>query len=416
MKNKRRKINSLLDLDFYKLTMGQFAFEYFMDIPVVYGFTNRTKTIKLTKVIKEADLRREIEHISNLRFTEDEIEYLRNVRVDARGAKLRLFKPRFLDFLKNLKLGGVTIVNNGESYQIEIRGAWPEVILWETLILSTVNELYYDAVLKENFRVARRGIAEGKRRLAEKIKTLKANPDIRFSDFGTRRRFAGWWQEYVVRELLREVPNQITGTSNVCLAKKLGIQPIGTMAHEVFMVFSGIFHEDDDDIRESHNKVLKYWLGYGGRALSIALTDTYGTDFFFRDMTKAQAGFWNGLRQDSGDPIEFGEKAIAFYENYRIDPKEKVLVFSDGLDVDTIVKIADHFRGRINVTFGWGTNLSNDLGFETLSLVVKAIESCGHGTVKLSDNLAKAIGKPEDVERFKRIFGHDVEFSEECRY
>ena len=159
----------------------------------------------------------------------------------------------------------------------------------------------------------------------------------------------------------------------------------------------------------------EWWQEYGW-GLSIALTDTYGTDFFFRDMTAAQARAWKGLRQDSGDPMAFGEKAIAFYERYGMDPREKLIVFSDGLDLGTIVKLADHFAGRIRVSFGWGTNLTNDVGFEALSLVIKVVEAQGHRTVKLSDNLAKATGDAYDIERFKRLFGHTVTTFEECRY
>jgi nicotinate phosphoribosyltransferase len=174
--------------------------------------------------------------------------------------------------------------------------------------------------------------------------------------------------------------------------------------------------QSDDTIRASHNRVLREWWEEYGVGLSIALTDNYGTDFFFRDMTAEQARVWKGLRQDSGDPMAFGEKAIAFYERHGIDPREKLIVFSDGLDLGTIVKLADHFAGRIRVSFGWGTNLTNDVGFEALSLVIKVIEAHGHPTVKLSDNLAKATGEAPDIEHFKRIFGHTVTTFEECRY
>ena len=191
---------------------------------------------------------------------------------------------------------------------------------------------------------------------------------------------------------------------------------MGTNAHEEDMAMSGIMHGSDDEIRNSHQKVLQEWWEEYGWALSIALTDTYGTDFFFRDMTYEQARDWKGLRQDSGDPFKFGDKAIAFYQQHGIDPREKLLVFSDGLDVDTIIRLADYFAGRIKVTFGWGTNLTNDLGFPAISIIIKLLESNGYGTVKLSDNLAKAMGKPEDIERFKRIFGYTGTTYEKVRY
>ena len=182
------------------------------------------------------------------------------------------------------------------------------------------------------------------------------------------------------------------------------------------MAYSGIFHGSDEDIRSSHQKVIQDWWNEYGVGLSIALTDTYGTDFFFQDMTPEQAVQWKGLRQDSGDPFVFTDKALAFYQRCGVDYLKKFIVFSDGLDVGTIIKLADYCKGKVKATFGWGTNLTNDLGFPALSLIVKLIESNGHGTVKLSDNLAKALGKPEDVERFKKIFGYTGTEYKEVKY
>ena len=182
------------------------------------------------------------------------------------------------------------------------------------------------------------------------------------------------------------------------------------------MIFSGIFHGSDEEIRASHQKVLDIWWQEYGEPLSIALTDTYGSDFFFRDFTEEQAQNWRGLRQDSGDSIMFGEKAIAFYNRLGIDPREKLIVFSDGLDIRKIVEIAERFTGRIKVAFGWGTNLTNDLGLKPLSLIVKAIEANGYRTVKLSDNLAKAMGDKEDIDRFIKIFEYSNTFSEALVY
>jgi nicotinate phosphoribosyltransferase len=250
----------------------------------------------------------------------------------------------------------------------------------------------------------------------DKVDILRAHPHIKFSDFGTRRRFSRDWQRYIVWMASEYLPEQFLGTSNVSLAQELNCRPIGTMAHELFMIISRLNGDTDDDIRASHNRVLQeWWLEYG-RSLSIALTDTFGSEFFFRDMTPEQAQAWKGLRQDSGDPIDFGERAFDFYERQDIDQRRKLIVFSDGLDVGKIVNLAEYFLGRFTTPFGWGTNLTNDCDFKALSLVVKAVEANGLGTVKLSDNLAKATGKPEDIERFKRIFGYTGESFEECRY
>lgn len=406
-------IQSLLDLDFYKLTMAQVAWKYFPNAPVKYSFTNRTKQVLLADFIEEADLRIELEQIQNLKFTAEEIAYLRESEFIPKG----MFSEKFLESLENLRLADFHLSRDGGNFQIEVSGKWPEAILWETLILSAVNELYYRGLFsKEGKSRTIAWMTKGQERLNGKIRILKLRPGIKITDFGARRRFSRTWQEVVVENLAKKIPDQFLGTSNVFLAKRFGLRPIGTFAHEMYMVLSGIFHQSDKAIRASHNKVLQVWWREYGEPLSIALTDTYGTDFFFRDFKPEQARAWKGLRQDSGDPFEFGEKAIFFYEKLRINPKTKIIVFSDGLDLDRIIQLYDRFSGRIQIAFGWGTNLTNDVGAKALSLVVKVSESCGHGTVKFSDNLAKAMGSPKDIERFKKIFGYKENYQEECRY
>ncbi len=404
-------IQSLLDLDFYKLTMAQIAWKYYSATPVKYSFKNRTQGVNLGDAIKEDHLRGELEHVSGLRFKDEELQYLENLKFGDKP----IFDKRFLRYLKHLKLEGVAVQKNSEGYSIDVTGSWPKTILWETLILSIVNELYYRNQLRDAMDIEE-AEEEGLYRLRQKILTLEKNPDIAITDFGTRRRFSHEWQEFVLEHLKLILPRQLTGTSNVFFAKKFGIKPIGTFAHEMYMIFSGIYSRSDEEIRASHNKVLECWFREYGEALSIALTDTYGTDFFFKDFTKDQAEKWRGLRHDSGDPIAFGEKAITFYQSHSIDPKRKLIVFSDGLDIETIVKLHNHFKGRIQTGFGWGTNLTNDLGFKPLSLVVKAVEADGHGLVKLSDNIAKAVGKPEDIKRFKKIFDYTNILNESCKY
>jgi len=406
-------IISLLDLDFYKLTMAQVAWRHFPNVCVRYAFKNRTKDVPLAEIISEADLRRELEQVRSLKFRDDELDYLRESKYIPKG----LFKSDFLQQLLDLRLPPVEIRKEGNTYAIEVEGLWHEAIWWETMILAIVNELYYREMMKRQNLDWPSVRSLGQENLMRKISILTHHyPEVRFSDFGTRRRFSREWHEEVLRKLAAHAPNHLLGTSNVHLAYYLDMKPIGTFAHEMYMAFSGIFHENDDDIRNSHNRVLQYWWQEYGESLSIALTDTYGTDFFFRDFTPEQARLWRGLRHDSGDPIKFGKKAIAFYEKLGIDPKTKTLVFSDGLDLSALLCIWWEFRHLINVVFGWGTNLTNDLGFKPLSLVVKATAACGHGTVKLSDNLAKAMGNPKDVERFKKIFGHTIETSTECIY
>lgn len=406
---------SFLDTDHYKLTMGQFAFNRYADVPVKYAFKNRTKGIKLAEVVDERELRQELDRIQDLKPTQKELEYLAGLRNNEKP----LFGEGYLDFIRNIRLPDYNLRIKDGEFQLEFEGPWAKAIYWETPALAAVNELYYRALTK---RMAPEQVEalkeEGARRLEQKIQVLEQNPDARFMEFGTRRRFGYEWQEAVVKELKQRVPKNMIGTSNVYLAMKLGLAPKGTMAHETFMIMSGIMHENDDAIRASHNQVLREWFEEYGEDLSIALTDTYGTEFFFKDMTEEQARQWKGLRQDSGNPAELARSQIKFYETKGINPKTKLFVPSDGLDVETITQLQNQFGGKIKTAAGWGTNLTNDLGLKPLSLVIKAVESNGHGTVKLSDNPAKAIGNPEDVARFMRIFEYDINKYqlEECKY
>jgi nicotinate phosphoribosyltransferase len=260
----------------------------------------------------------------------------------------------------------------------------------------------------------------GIEQLKEKNRILGEHPEVSVSDFGTRRRWSRERHELVVRILAEERPrSQFLGTSNVALAMDLGLPVIGTSAHELPMEVGALYRSTEAPF-VSQNRVLTYWWSEYGRDLSIALTDTLGTPYFLKHLPYEVARDWKGFRQDSGDPIAFGEMVIAFYESLQIDPKKKLIVFSDGLDIHAIIKIANHFRGRIRTTFGWGTNLTNDWGFQTLSLVMKAVSVRKKGkliwTVKLSDNLAKAIGDPAVIAYYKKECGYDETFSQECRF
>ena len=362
------------------------------------------------------ELDRQLDQATKLGFNKTELHYLRGTN----EYQERMFCEEYLQFLEKFKLPqyhlNIDVVDG--DIGLEFPGQWSCDTYWETIALSVVNELYYRSLLKKMTRFERNSVfAQGQLRLAEKIKALKGRADITFSEFGTRRRFSRAWQDYVVRSLAEELPpNQFIGTSNAYLAMKYGVMPIGTKAHEMDMVLAGIADSRGEDISQSVGQSTCDWWEQYGWGLSIALPDTFGTDFFLRSMTPEQAKDWKGLRQDSGDPILFGEKVIAFYKRCDVDPREKLIVFSDGLDLGMIFKIADHFKGRIKTTFGWGTNLTNDLGFPSVSLVVKTVQANGQGLVKLSDNLAKAIGNPKNIERYKSVFGYTGENYEECRY
>lgn len=406
-------IQSLLDVDFYKFTMGQMVFLRYRDVPVTYALTNRTREIRLADVVDEAELRDELDHARSLRFNNSELHYLRGTNEYGD----RMFSEDYLEFLRELTLPEYELEEVDGSFQLRFRGRWSEAIYWETIALSLLNELYYRSLLREMTRFERDLVfAEGKMRLAHKIRVLREHPDIEFVDFGTRRRFSREWQHYIDRTLAEELPRQFVGTSATESALLHGLVPMGTSAHELYMVMSGIMHESDDRIRASHNRVLEDWWNLYGWGLSVAVTDTYGSEFFFKNMTEAQARAWKGLRHDSGDPFEFGERAVRFYEEHGIDPREKLLIFSDGLELDTILALSERFHGRVKLSFGWGTNLTNDMGFDPIAIVVKAVEAAGRRTVKLSDNLAKATGTKEDIARFKRIFGHRHEHVEALRY
>lgn len=390
-------IETLLDLDLYKLTMGQLAFERFPDVKVRYAFNNRSTQFPLAENIDENQLRSEIDHIQTLKLTKEEGRYLKS---------LGLFSDEYIEFLKNFDMSEVTIkITEDDQFEIETEDYWKNAILWETLILSVVNELYY----KSKFQDQARLISYGTERNMAKLSFFSRNPEIPFTDFGTRRRFSTQWQDDVV-SIMKHLPN-FKGTSNVKLAMKYNLEPIGTNAHELYMIATGMWNED---LKSAHNHILDEWYDMYGKDLSIALSDTFGSKYFFEDFGEERARLWKGIRHDSGDPFEFGETLIKYYEDLGIDPKTKMVVFSDGLDMDKIERLFKQFNGRIKLSFGWGTHLTNDMGVETLSIVMKAVEVISVGDVimnnhlvKLSDNLNKAMGPKDQVERFKEVFGYE---------
>jgi len=412
-------INSLLDTDYYKFTMGQYAWKYFPKVKVKYVFKNRTKTVKLGNFIDKDELLGQLDKVRLLRFSLDDLDYLKS---------LGIFSKDYLAFLNTLILPPVYVEIKDEELNIETEGLWPEAIFWETFILSIVNELYYNKiVLKDSkdcsgyLRKYKQNLTQGKAKLADKIWTINNTPFeigfFKFVDFGTRRRFSSKWQDYVVSILSKAIEgNNFLGTSNVYFAKKYNLKPIGTLAHELPMVLAGLDDYNLDVLKASHDKMLTLWEYLYGKDLTIALTDTFGTDFFFRDFSEEKARFWKGLRQDSGDPFEFGKKAIKFYKALKINPKEKLIVFSDGLNIKTILKLEKEFNDKFITIYGWGTNLTNDMGYKPLSIVVKAIEANGRPLIKLSDNIAKAIGNEKVIDKYKKVFVYNNTYTEPTLY
>lgn len=404
-------INSLLDLDYYKLTMMQLAFFYHRNVEVEYAFKNRTSSIKLASIISQEALENELKHIQQLKFTPEQIKWISSQKHqpdEKLPTMVNTFKPEFIEYLKTFEMSDFTLGLDADGeFDIRSRGSWCDAIIWETLILSTVNEAYYISKYQNRSQY----ITAGTQNNFEVVSTLQNYPTLPFIDFGTRRRFSGEWQKNVVDILNGALPRtSFMGTSNCQLAMDLQIPVSGTNAHEMYMIITGIFR---DDMRAGHSQILDEWFELYGYGLSIALTDTFGTNYFFEDFGEERARKWRGFRQDSGDPFEFGEKVIKFYESFGIDPKTKIIIFSDGLSMDKIIKLYNQFNGRIKVGFGWGTKLTNNVGLETLSIVMKAVrvisvdgKEVNNWLVKLSDNLNKAMGPEEDVKLYVDVFNY----------
>jgi nicotinate phosphoribosyltransferase len=393
-------------MDYYKPTMSQVLHECEPDAEVTFTFKNRRSEQRLAEYVDPANLQDRFDMLQARGFSEDEIDYFGSIK---KMDGTPVFEASYLEFLRQNDLPPVSVTLDSETNDLAIETTGPAALVtfWETVVMSEVNEAYF-----ENYVLAH-GIDimslydEGDQRLTNKIDVLKEHPEIKFSDFGTRRHFSMRWQRHVVQRLKAECPDNIAGTSNVALANTLGMKPIGTFAHEMPMVWAGLADARGEDILDAHNKMLQAWEQTYSPDYMTALTDTFGSDFFFRDFTPEQARSWNALRHDSGDPYDFGEKVITFYENLGIDPSTKTIVFSDGLDLDTIVKLNAHFSDRINTTYGWGTTLTNDLGLPALNIVMKAThvrlpDGREAGTVKLSDNEGKHTGTAEDVEKYQR--------------
>ena len=416
-KTEQPVMQSLLDVDLYKLTMLQFIYHRYPQIPVTFAFKNRTASLRLADWIEPEALRDELDHARSLRFASEELDYVAGITVD----DIRLFPNRdFLDYLSQFRLPSYDLnAVDGQLY-LQFHGPWVDVSLWETIALAIVNELYFRAKLAQGGPNApQEAHRVGMGRLEDKIQGITNRPNIKFSEFGTRRRFSGDWQAQVVRRLAEAVPDQLLGTSNVALARETGLQPSGTMGHELYMVLAAHAHATEgtpEAIAASHSRVIDAWWDEYGAPLSIVLTDTFGTDFAVRDLTADHAAQWKGQRQDSGSPFDFVDKVIRFYEGHGIDPKTRLAVFSDGLTLETIVEIVCYIDGRMQSAFGWGTNLTNDVGYKPLSLVVKAVDASGKPTVKLSDNLAKANGPGDVIDLYKSIFGYAGTLNERCVY
>ena len=377
-------ITSLLDNDLYKFTMLQAMLHQFPQTHGVYRFRcrNNNEAVYPLADIKES-LEQQLDMLCELRFLEDELDYLRS---------LRFMRSDFVDYLELFKLKRRFITVSTDSkgrLLIDIEGPMIQAMFFEVFVLAIVNELYFNALSSPSV------IEEGQRRLDEKVALLHHyaqqqeidKPPFKVADFGTRRRFSKSWQAHVVETLHKAEPKIISGTSNVYLAKQLGMTPIGTMAHEFMQAFQAL----DVRLRDSQKAALESWVHEYRGDLGIALTDVVGMDAFLRDFDLYFAKLFDGLRHDSGDPYIWGDKAIAHYQKLKIDPKTKILTFSDGLTLEKAWELHQYFKERIRTSFGIGTNLTNDMGITPINIVLKLVECNGQPVAKLSDSPGKTM-------------------------
>jgi nicotinate phosphoribosyltransferase len=386
-------------LDFYKATMSQFVYEKECDAEVTFTFKNRGEQT-LKDYIDPGQLQARFDDIAKRGFSKTELDELAKIN-NSNGD--RLFSQEYIDYIAGSELPLIKIEVN-DDIEISTTGPWPLVTFWETVAMSEVNEAYFEGYIRAQGIDLMELYDEGDRRLSEKIAYLQENPGVKIAEFGTRRRFSLRWQKHVIERLKNECPENLVGTSNIALASTEGLKPIGTFAHELPMVYAGLAEARGKSIRGSHGQMLDDWYEMYGDDLSIALTDTFGADFFFEDFGHERAEVWRGGRHDSGDPIEYGNKTIKFYEDNSIDPTEKTVVFSDGLNMSKVERIHKCFDGWLGHMFGIGTDFTNDLGIKPLNVVMKATEVNGVGTVKLSDTPGKHTGSPEQIRRYQNVF------------
>ncbi|MFP0847596.1 nicotinate phosphoribosyltransferase [Acinetobacter baumannii] len=377
-------IHSLLDTDLYKFTMLQVVLHKFPQTHSVYHFRCRNLEDTVYPLVDILDdLNEQLDHLCNLKYKEDELQYLR---------KLRFIKSDFVDYLELFQLKRRFIqasIDNEGRLDIRIEGPMVQAMMFEIFVLAIVNELYFSRIKTDEVW------AEGERRLQAKLELIQQyekaqlpnDPPFLVSDFGTRRRYSFEWQKHVVAAFHNTVPNVFRGTSNVLLAKELNITPIGTMAHEFLQAFQAL----DVRLRDFQKAALETWVQEYRGDLGIALTDVVGMDAFLRDFDLYFAKLFDGLRHDSGDPYEWGDKAYAHYRKLKIDTKTKMLTFSDGLNLPKAWELHQYFKDRFQVSFGIGTNLTNDMGQTPLNIVLKLVECNGQSVAKISDSPGKTM-------------------------
>lgn len=413
-------VTSLLDVDFYTFTMQAFIRRFHRGIRVALGLRNRT-IVPLGRHIREAELREQLDHVRTLRVTRSELHYLKGTY----EYEQPMFDDEYIAWLGALQLPEYNLVYLDDgNICLEFEGDWEAALHWETIGLPILMQLYFESLTRGMTRLERDAvIAEGIRRLHEKVKLVQAEvaggrSSFTVAGFATRRRAFRAWQRYTDDALAENLPQQYRGTSNTLNAMLLGQLPIGTNAHQLQMVLGALASAGSDaDMRAASRQVYQDWWEMFGHGLSIALPDTFGSPSGLEDLGEQGAREWKGTRQDSGSPERYTDRVIAWYQSHGVDPREKLLLYSDGLDFPRAFQLDDYRRGEIKKSYAIGTNLSNDFPVPSaLSLVIKPLRANGFGCVKLSDNPAKAQGDPALVQRYTRAFAHQEGERTECRY
>lgn len=408
-------VRSLIDTDFYKLLMCQSVFRNKPNTQVTFSLINRSNEIRLAELVDEGELREQLDHVRSLSLARGESTWMRG---NTFYGKRQMFTPEFMDWFETLHLPDYHLEKYKGQYNLTFEGSWPEVMLWEIPVLSVLMELRGRAVLGKMRRFELQILyARGMAKLWEKIERLRNIDNLRLADFGTRRRHSFLWQDWTVQAMTEGLGEKFIGTSNCLIAKNRDLAAIGTNAHELPMIYSALA-ATDEALRKAPYEVMSDWHEEHDGNLRVILPDTYGTQGFL-DNAPDWLAKWTGIRIDSGDPISGAEAAIKWWKTRGEDPKKKLVIFSDGLDVEKIVELQALFEGRVRVSFGWGTLLTNDFrglvsndALKPFSLVCKVVSADGRPTVKLSDNPNKAMGPKEEVERYKQIFGVDQQVTQ----
>ncbi len=400
-------VRSVIDTDFYKLLMAQTIFRRHRNARVTFGIINRTKTVPLAHIIDEGALREQLDHIRSLSLSRGESTWLRG---NMFYGKRQMFAPEFIAWLEGFRFPAYHLETRGDQYELTFEGPWIETTMWEIPALAVIMELHSRAVTKGMGKFELQVLyARAMTRVWEKIERLRGLSELRIADFGTRRRHGFLWQDWCVQAMSEGLGARFLGTSNCLIALRREVEAIGTNAHELPMVYAALA-KNDAELAEAPYRVLADWQqDYDGN-LRVILPDTYGSQGFL-DRAPDWVTQWTGVRVDSGDPFEGGEMAIDWWKRRGQDPKTKLAIFSDGLDVDLIEQLHARFKGRIRLGFGWGTLLTNDFRglsqqghLDPFSIVCKVISADGHAAVKLSDNPEKAVGPASEIARYRRVF------------